>query len=128
MDYPLLSAFWTMMLFFGFMLWLYLLCVIISDIFRSHDLSGWGKAGWLTAVIILPLLGVLAYTIFRGDSMGQRAVADAQRQQALQQAFRPSAVQAHGVADEVAKLADLRRNGEISEEDYQRAKARVLTS
>ncbi|MCM3920098.1 SHOCT domain-containing protein [Frankia sp. AiPs1] len=127
MDYPLLSAFWTMLLFFGFMLWLYLLFVVISDIFRSRDLSGWGKAGWLTAVIVLPLLGVLAYTIFRGDSMGERALADRQRQQAVYQGFQPSAVQSQGVADEMAKLADLRRNGEISEEDFQRAKSRVLT-
>ncbi len=127
MDYPLLSAFWTMLLFFGFLLWLYLLFVVVSDIFRSRDLSGWGKAGWLTAVIVLPLLGVLAYTIFRGDSMGERAFEDAQRQQALYQAFRPSAVQPQGVADEMTKLVDLRRNGEISEEEFQRAKSRVLT-
>ncbi|THJ49638.1 SHOCT domain-containing protein [Candidatus Frankia alpina] len=127
MDYPLLSAFWTMLLFFGLTLWLYLLFVVISDIFRSRDISGWGKAGWLTAVIILPLLGVLAYTIFRGDSMGERAMADRQRQQALYQGFQPSAVQSQGVADDMAKLVDLRRNGEISEEDFQRAKSRVLT-
>ncbi|WP_261557141.1 SHOCT domain-containing protein [Frankia tisae] len=127
MDYPLLSAFWTMLLFFGLMLWLYVLFAVISDIFRSRDISGWGKAGWLTAVIILPLLGVLAYTIFRGDSMGERAMADRQRQQALYQGFQPSAVQSQGVADEMAKLVDLRRNGEISEEDFQRAKSRVLT-
>ncbi|CAJ64045.1 MULTISPECIES: SHOCT domain-containing protein [Frankia] len=127
MDYPLLSAFWTMLLFFGLTLWLYLLFVVISDIFRSSDLSGWGKAGWLTAVIILPLLGVLAYTISRGDSMGERAMANRQRQQALYQGFQPSAVQSQGVADDMAKLVDLRRNGEISEEDFQRAKSRVLT-
>lgn len=127
MDYPLLSAFWTMLLFFGLLLWLYLLFVIISDVFRSRDLSGWGKAGWLTAVIIVPLLGVLAYTISRGDSMGERAVEDRQRQQALYQAFQPSAVQAQGIGDEMAKLVDLRKAGEISEEDFQRAKSRVLT-
>ncbi|MCK9901894.1 hypothetical protein CC117_28480 [Parafrankia colletiae] len=127
MDYSLLSAFWTMLLFFGLLLWLYLLFVIISDIFRSRDLSGWGKAGWLAAVIILPLLGVLAYTIFRGDSMGERAVEDRQRQQAFYQAFQPSAVQSQGVADEMAKLVNLRRNGEISEEEFERAKSRVLT-
>ncbi|KJE19886.1 Phospholipase D-nuclease N-terminal/Short C-terminal domain [Frankia torreyi] len=127
MDYPLLSAFWTMLLFFGLMLWLYLLFVVISDIFRSRDLSGWGKAGWLTAVIVLPLLGVLAYTIFRGDSMGERAMADRQRQQALYQGFQPSAVQSQGIADDMAKLVELRRSGEISEEDFQRAKSRVLT-
>ncbi|ABW10944.1 putative integral membrane protein [Parafrankia sp. EAN1pec] len=126
MDYPLLSAFWTMLLFFGFLLWLYVLFIVVSDVFRSRDLSGWGKAGWLTAVIILPLLGVLAYTIFRGDSMGERAFEDARRQQALHEAFRPSAVQSQGVADEMAKLVALRRNGEISEEDFQQAKSRVL--
>lgn len=127
MDYPLLSAFWTMLVFFGLLLWLYLLCVVISDIFRSRDLSGWGKAGWLTAVILLPFFGVLTYTVFRGDSMGERALDDARRQQSMYQAFRPSAVQSQGVADEMTKLVDLRRNGEISEEEFQRAKSRVLT-
>ncbi|CAI7978190.1 putative integral membrane protein [Frankia sp. Hr75.2] len=126
MDYPLLSVFWTMLLFFGFVLWLYLLFIVVSDVFRSRDLSGWAKAGWLAAVIIIPLLGVLAYTIFRGDSMGERAFEDAQRQHALHQAFRPSAVQSQGVADEMAKLVALRRNGEISEEEFQQAKSRVL--
>ncbi|MCK9904606.1 SHOCT domain-containing protein [Frankia sp. Cpl3] len=127
MDYPLLSAFWTMLMAFGLILWLYMLFVVISDIFRSRDLSGWGKAGWLTAVIILPLLGVLAYTICRGDSMGERAAEGRQRQQALYQAFQPSAVQSQGVGNEMAKLVDLRRTGEISAEEFERAKSRVLT-
>jgi hypothetical protein len=127
MNYPLLSAFWTMLLFFGFALWLYLLVAVVSDIFRSRDLSGWRKGGWLTAVIFLPIFGVFAYTIFRGDSMGERAAENARQRQALYQGFGSSAVQSQGVADEMAKLVDLRRNGEISEEEFQRAKSRVLT-
>jgi len=71
-DYPLLNLFWTMMLLFFWVLWFVLLFWVIVDIFRSHDLSGWGKAGWLFFVIILPYLGVFVYLIARGSEMSQR--------------------------------------------------------
>lgn len=74
MGYPLLNAFWTMMFFFLWLLWIYLVVWIIFDIFRSRDLSGWAKAGWLILVILIPLVGVLAYVIVRGGTMPDRAV------------------------------------------------------
>jgi len=69
---PLLDAFWTMMWFFLWVLWFFLLFRIIVDIFRSHDLGGWGKAGWLAFVIILPFLGVFVYLIARGHKMAEQ--------------------------------------------------------
>jgi hypothetical protein len=126
MDYPLLDAFLTMLYFFLFALWIYLLFVVITDIFRSRDLSGWAKAGWLVGVIVLPLLGVLIYSVMRGGGMSERAFEEARRRDALYQGFRAGAVQPRAVADELAKLADLRRNGEISDEEYQREKSRIL--
>ncbi|MEV6212962.1 PLD nuclease N-terminal domain-containing protein, partial [Kitasatospora sp. NPDC051914] len=73
-DYPLLNLFWTMLELFVFILWFFLLFKIITDIFRSDDMGGWGKAGWTIFVILLPLIGVLVYLIARGSSMAQRDV------------------------------------------------------
>jgi len=123
---PLLDAFLTMMWFFIWVLWLFLLFRVILDIFRSRDLGGWGKAAWLAFVIILPFLGVFVYLIARGHKMAERDVAQAQAQD---QAFRTYVQEAaHGTstADELAKLADLRDHGVITEADFQQGKDKVL--
>src|SRR5271163_28746 len=80
-TYPLLSIFWTMLEFFLFFLWIWLLIIVFSDIFRSHDMGGLAKALWVIFVIILPFLGVLIYLIARGGSMQERAAAQAAQQQ-----------------------------------------------
>ena len=72
MDYPLWNIFLTMMWFFLWVMWLMLLFWIITDIFRSHDLSGWAKAGWLVLVLILPFIGILVYMVVRGSQMHER--------------------------------------------------------
>ena len=69
---PLPDAFLTMMFFFIWLVWVYLLVRIIIDIFRSHDLGGWGKAGWLVLVLVLPFIGVFAYVVVRGGAMHER--------------------------------------------------------
>jgi hypothetical protein len=125
-SYPLLNAFWTILYFFVFFLWLMILFRVIWDIFRSHDLGGWGKAGWLLFILVLPFLGVFVYLIVRGGSMHERDVRVAQ---AENQAFR-SWVQGPGgggsTADELAKLADLREKGVISDDEFDRAKSKLL--
>jgi hypothetical protein len=125
-SYPLLNAFWTILYFFVFFLWLMILFRVIWDVFRSHDLSGWGKAGWLLFILVLPFLGVFVYLIARGGSMHERDVRVAQAQS---QALR-SWVQGTGggvsTADELAKLADLREKGVISDSEFDRAKAKLL--
>src|SRR5215813_8854862 len=126
-SYPLLDAFVTMLWFFLWILWLVLLFRIITDIFASHDLGGWGKAGWLIFVIILPFLGVFIYLIARGHKMTERDVEDAQaRDQAMRAYVRDAAQGSGGTADELAKLADLRDRGVISEAEFQQSKAKVL--
>ena len=80
-TYPLLSLFWTMLLFFGFVVWIWLLIVVFGDIFRSHDIGGFAKALWVLLVIFLPLVGVLIYLIARGGKMQERASQDARQQQ-----------------------------------------------
>jgi hypothetical protein len=125
-SYPLLNAFWTMLWFFLWILWFFLLFRVILDIFRSKDLGGWGKAGWLIFVIILPFLGVFVYLIARGGKMNQRDMEDAQaRDQAMRSYVREAASEG-STADELAKLADLRDRGVISEGEFQQSKAKVL--
>ncbi len=123
---PLLDAFFTMMWFFLWILWLFLLFRVILDIFRSKDLGGWGKAGWLAFVIILPFLGVFVYVIARGHKMTERDVAQAQEQDRAFRAYVQEAAHGGSAADELTKLADLRDRGAITEADFQQGKDKVL--
>jgi hypothetical protein len=128
-DYPALSIFWTTLEIFLWILWFFLLFKVLSDIFRSHDLGGWGKTGWIVFVILLPFLGVFVYVIVRGHSMGQRDLEQAQQADAAFQAYvRQAAGTSGGTshADELAKLAQLKSQGAITEEEFQQAKAKLL--
>jgi hypothetical protein len=126
-DYPLLGLFWTMLWFFLWIAWLILLFRVFVDIFRSHDLGGWGKAGWCILILILPLIGTLIYLIARGKSMHER---DAREVAASQQAFddyiRQAARTSTSPADELTKLAALRDQGVISDAEFAAQKAKIL--
>jgi len=129
-SYPLLNVFWTIFEFFLWVIWIWILIMVFIDIFRSHDLSGWGKALWFLFVLFIPLIGVLVYLIVRGGSMHERAVAQAQRQD---QQFRhyvqdAAASSPASTADQLTKLADLRDRGVISAEEFDREKAKILAS
>jgi ABC-type multidrug transport system fused ATPase/permease subunit len=126
-DYPLLNLFWTMLELFVWVLWFFLLFRIIIDIFRSHDLGGWGKALWLIFVIVLPFLGVIIYLIARGGSMAQRDARQAQDADAATRSYIQSATGAStSTADEVTKLASLRDQGVITDAEFAAQKAKVL--
>jgi hypothetical protein len=125
-TYPILDLFWTMLQIFVFIIWIWLLIAIFSDIFRSHDLGGGAKALWFIFVLVIPVLGVLVYLIARGGSMHERAVAQAQRQQ---QAFNDYVRQTAGGSsqvDELAKLADLNEKGVLSDAEFEAQKAKLL--
>jgi hypothetical protein len=116
-----------MLWFFLFFIWIWLLITVFVDLFRSKDLSGWGKAGWAIFVIILPLLGVLFYLIFRGGSMHERQLQDAaQQEQAFRSYVQEAASSSSSSADELAKLADLRDRGVITPDEFERQKAKLL--
>jgi hypothetical protein len=123
------QVFWSMLWFFLFFIWIWLLIAVFGDIFRSRDLSGWGKALWSIFVIVLPYLGVFVYLIARGHKMQEHTLQAAKEQDA---AFR-SYVQdvatssAASPAAEIVRLADLRDNGVISEAEFQQAKAKALS-
>ena len=129
-SYPLLNLFWSMFIFFLWVIWIWILIWVFIDIFRSRDLSGWAKALWFLFVLFIPLIGVLVYLIARGGSMQERATQQAQQQDAefrsyVQQAAASSPA---STADQLAKLADLRDRGVISAEDFEREKAKVLAA
>jgi len=121
------QVFWSMLWFFLFFIWIWLLIVVFADIFRSQDLSGWAKAFWTIFVIVLPYLGVFVYLIARGNKMHEHA-AQAARQQddAMRSYVKSVATPGGGTADEITRLADLRDKGVITEEDFQQGKARAL--
>jgi hypothetical protein len=122
-SFPLLDIFWTVLEFFFFVIWVWILIWILIDIFRSRDLSGGAKALWFLFVLFIPLIGVLAYLIVRGNGMHQRLVG--QRRQVrgyVQEAAGPE-----GPADQLAKLADLHDRGVINNAEFENAKAKLLT-
>ncbi len=126
-DFGSGQVFLSMLWFFLFVIWIWLLIAIFGDIFRSDDLSGWGKALWSIFVIFLPYLGVFVYLIARGGKMREHAVASAQAQdQAMRSYIRDAAVSNGSPAEELARLADLREKGVISDEEFQQLKARTM--
>jgi type VI protein secretion system component VasK len=122
------QVFWSMLWFFMFFIWIWLLISLFGDIFRSSDLSGGAKAMWTIFIIILPFLGVLVYLIVRGKSMQDRALKDAASQEAQFKSYVQSVASTSGggSADELAKLADLRDKGVISPAEFDAAKAKAL--
>ena len=125
-NYPILDLIWTMFMFFVFVLWIWLLIAVFMDIFRSHDLSGGIKALWVFFIIILPFLGVLIYLIARGGKMHERAADQAVQQQKAFDAYVKQAAGSGNTADDLAKLADLKQKGVISDAEFEAQKAKIL--
>jgi ABC-type multidrug transport system fused ATPase/permease subunit len=129
-QYPILDFFLTMLYFFLFIIWIWLLITVFIDIFRSHDMGGWAKALWVIFIIILPFLGVLVYLIARGGKMHERAAHEAaQQQKAFDQYVRQAAgTPGASSADQLAKLADLKSQGVLTDAEFDAQKAKILAS
>ncbi|MFE2032805.1 SHOCT domain-containing protein [Streptomyces scopuliridis] len=128
-DYPVLGAFWTMLLIFFWVLWFVLLFRVVVDIFRDDTMSGWAKAGWLVLVIVLPFLGVFVYILARGKGMGRRETEHVRAQQkAFDTYVRETAKGGGGTSEveELAKLSEIRAKGDITDEEFRRAKEKIL--
>src|ERR671911_1927397 len=121
------QVFWSMLWFFLWIIWIWLLIVVFGDIFRSDDLSGWGKALWSIFVIVLPYLGVFVYLIARGHKIQEHRVRDAQAQDAALRQYVQNVAgsEGGGTADEISRLADLRDRGVLSEAEFQQAKTKA---
>jgi len=125
-DFPLLDFFFTMLWFYLIIVWFWFLFVLVTDIFRSRDLSGWMKAVWTIFLVFLPFIAAITYLIARGDQMHQRQAEDmAARDEALRRRLGTSS---SSTADEVSKLAELRNSGVLTEDEFQAQKARLLNA
>jgi Short C-terminal domain/Phospholipase_D-nuclease N-terminal len=122
------QVFWSLLWFFLWVIWFWLLIVVFSDIFRSDDLSGWGKALWSIFVILVPYLGVFVYLIARGHKIQEHRVRDAQASDAAFRSYVQNVAGSGGggTVDEISRLAELRDSGVLSEDEFQRAKAKAL--
>jgi uncharacterized membrane protein YcjF (UPF0283 family) len=124
-DYPFLDVLWTMIIFFCWVIWIWIVITVFSDLFRRHDISGWGKAAWVVFVIVLPFLGVLVYLIAQHDGMRERSVKQAQaQQQAFDEYVREAA---GGSAAEIAKAKELLDAGTITQAEFDALKAKALS-
>jgi hypothetical protein len=127
-DYPLLNVFWTIMIFFIWVIWFWLLITVFIDLFRRHDLSGWLKALWAIFVIVLPYLGVFVYLITQGRHMAERNAREAQAAQAqLDDRIRSVASSnGGGAASEIEKANQLLASGAITQAEFDQIKQKAL--
>ena len=126
-NYPVLDVFLTMLYFFLFVIWIWLLIMVFMDIFRSHDMGGVAKTLWVLFVIILPFLGILVYLIARGGKMHERAEQAAQQQQQAFDSYVKETAGAGNSVDQLAKLADLKQQGVITDAEFEAQKAKLLS-
>jgi hypothetical protein len=125
-DYPFLDVLWSMIIFFVWVAWIWTLILILSDVFRRRDLSGWGKAGWTFFLIVLPFLGALVYLIGQGDGMAERRAQDVQGQRAQMDDYVRSVAGTGGPAAEIDKAKALLDSGAINQAEFEALKAKAL--
>jgi Short C-terminal domain/Phospholipase_D-nuclease N-terminal len=123
-DYPFLDVLWTMIVFFAWVAWLWILFTVFADLFRRDDIGGWGKAAWIVFVILVPFLGVLVYLIAQHDGMRERSEKQLRAQKAaFDQHVREAA---GGSATEIAKAKELLDSGAITQSEFDAIKAKAL--
>jgi hypothetical protein len=125
-DYPLLNIIWTMLVFFAWVIWFWLLIVVFSDIFSRHDISGWGKAGWLLLVVVLPYLGVFIYMIAQGTHMAERRDKRSQAARSEFDDYVKNVAASGGPAAEIDKAKQLLDSGAITQAEFDSIKAKAL--
>ena len=127
-DYPFLNIFWSMILFFTWIVWIWMMIAILSDVFRRRDLSGWAKAAWTVFLIVLPFLGVLIYLISNHDGMAERNLerANASRAEFDDYVKTVATDGGGGAAAEIEKAKDLLDSGAINQAEFEALKAKAL--
>jgi hypothetical protein len=125
-DYPFLGVFWSMIVFFAWVIWFWLLITVFSDIFRRKDLSGWGKTGWIVLVIVLPYLGVFIYLIAHSKDMAERRTQEAQAAQAQFDNYVRTTAGSGSAAAEIDKAKQLLDTGTITQAEFESIKAKAL--
>ena len=125
-DYPFLDIFWTMILFFAWVIWIWMVVVIFTDIFRRDDIGGWAKAAWCVFLIVLPFLGALVYLIADHNGMAERRMKDVKDQQAIVDQHIRSVAGADGPATEIANAKSLLDSGAIDQAEFAELKRKAL--
>jgi Phospholipase_D-nuclease N-terminal len=129
-DYPFMDVFWTMILFFSWVIWIWMMVLILSDVFRRDDISGWAKAAWVVFMIVLPFVGVLIYLIAHGKGMTERRVKDQQVAQASFDDYVRTVAKdggSAGSASEIERAKQLLESGTIDQGEFERLKAKALS-
>jgi putative oligomerization/nucleic acid binding protein/phospholipase D-like protein len=125
-DYPFLDILWSMLIFFCFVIWIWMMIAIFSDIFRRRDIGGWAKAAWCFFLIVLPFLGAFVYLIAQHEGMAERNLRGAQAVQAEFDQHIRSVAQSSGPAAEIDKAKQLRDSGAITDAEFEAIKAKAL--
>ena len=129
-DYPFLDIFWTMLIFFFWVIWIWILVTVLIDVFRRHDLSGWGKAAWALFMIVLPYLGVFIYLITQGKGMAERRATDVRESQASFDSYVRDVAGSGSAApaDQIAKAKELLDSGAIDQAEFDKLKQQALAT
>jgi hypothetical protein len=126
-DYPFLDVLWTMFVFFAWVIWFWLLITVFGDVFRRHDISGWGKAGWILLCVVLPYIGVLIYLGTQGKHMAERGAKQAQASQDQFDRYVREAADKSGPAEEIARAKQLLDSGAINQAEFDQMKQKALS-
>ena len=125
-DYPFLDVLWTMLIFFLWVMWFWLLIVIIGDVFRRRDIGGGKKTIWLIFILFVPFIGVLAYVLANSDGMAERNIERARSQQAQMDDYVRETAGSGGAAAEIDKAKQLLDSGAITQAEFDAIKAKAL--
>ena len=124
-DYPFMDVLWSMIIFFFWVIWIWIVITVLMDVFRRHDIGGWAKAAWVIFVVVLPWLGVLIYLIVEHDGMRDRSMKQVQAQQREFDEYVRDAA-GGGSAAEIAQAKQLLDSGTITQDEFERIKAKAL--
>jgi Short C-terminal domain/Phospholipase_D-nuclease N-terminal len=125
-DYPFLDIFWTMLIFFIWVIWIWILVTVLMDLFRRHDISGWGKAGWTLLVVVLPYLGVFLYLITQGKQMAERKNEEMRAGRESFDSYVRDVAGGSGPSDQIAKAKELLDSGAIDQAEFDQIKRKAL--
>jgi Phospholipase_D-nuclease N-terminal/Short C-terminal domain len=127
-DYPFLDILWTMLIFFSWVVWIWMMIIILTDVFRRHDISGWIKAAWTVFLIVLPFVGALVYLIAQHDGMADRAAERATGEKAHFDSYVRSVATDGGAASEIDKAKRLLDEGAITQDEFNALKTKALAA
>ena len=125
-SYPFLNIFWDILIFFAWVIFIWIAITVLIDVFRRHDISGWGKAAWVIFVVIIPWIGVLVYLIANHQGMAERRVKEVQASQAQFDEYVRKTAATGGAASEIEKAKELLDKGTITQAEFDAIKAKAL--